>query len=214
MFVSKRKGLITMWFGGNAGLFLIKLTMIALLLPFVFFGLCYVFSGFDVDEAWYSFQKDENQYGITMYSASLVLYAVIVLSAISIAMIMIMVALRDRKLRHLNENQADKTIEVYPYGEDHSDLGSITIKGRGGLRRSTRPYVEVFIEGVYLAGLMGNEGLIIHVPNGDYKISLETASYSDQDEANQIANELDGPLRSAITDKNKDPQFNLSLIHI
>jgi|GEM_PF-6149875 len=37
---------------------------------------------------------------------------------------------------------------------------------------------------------MGNEGLIIHVPNGEYKISLEAASYSDQEEANQIANEL------------------------
>ena len=55
---------------------------------------------------------------------------------------------------------------------------------------------------------MGNEGLTIHVPTGDYNISLEAASYLDQEEANQIANELDEPLRNPITNKNKDPQFN------
>jgi len=208
MLVSKGKGLITMWFGGNAGLFLIKLAMIVLLLPFVAFGFCYVFLGFDVGEAWYLFAKDKDRYGITYYFLSLVLYGAIVLGIVFIAMIKIMVTLRDRKLRHLNENQAAKTIEVYPYGEDQSDLGSITIKGRSGLRRLTRPYVEVFIEGLYLAGLMGNEGLTIHVPTGDYNISLEAASYLDQEEANQIANELDEPLRNPITNKNKDPQFN------
>jgi|GEM_PF-3766080 len=90
MFVSKGKGLITMWFGGNAGLFLIKFAMITLSLPFVVFGLCYVFSGFDIDEAWYYFAKHKDRYGITIYFLSLVAYGAIVFGVVFIAMLMIM----------------------------------------------------------------------------------------------------------------------------
>ena len=210
MLVAKREAVITMWCGGKAGLLLIKFAIIALLLPFVFYGGCYVFSGFDLDEAWFYFAKDKDRYGITYYFLSLILYGVFVLGVISTAILMIIATSRDRKLRRLDENQANQTIEVYPYGENHSDMVTITIKGRSGSRRLARPYVEVFIEGMYLAGLMGNEGIIIHVPNGDYKISLETASYLDQDEANQIVSELDGPLTSPIN-KKMDRQFNYTV---
>ena len=108
---------------------------------------------------------------------------------------------------------ANSTLELNPLGED-SD-GHFFIKGQGGPSRGIGTmdsrHLEVLLNGEYLAGIIGDEGLKCFLPMGKYEITLNLVYLSDPDMVTRLKETLTGPVREPLYPRADDHTYSLTI---
>jgi len=103
---------------------------------------------------------------------------------------------------------ANNIIDIEPSYSGLEKKGALTIKGKQGSARLIGPYIEIFLNDQYVAGLMGDEGVRLILPPNDYQISLRLSSFADSKQAtnaNLVLTKNGGPLREEIKQRKLKP---------
>jgi len=105
------------------------------------------------------------------------------------------------------------TLELNPLGENAD--GHFFIKGLGGPSRGIGTvdsrHLEVLLNGEYLAGIIGDEGLKCFLPMGKYEITLNLVYLSDPDMVTRLKETLTGPVREPLYPRFSDFTYSLTI---
>ena len=198
------------------------------LVPFVGSILGFTFDFFDADfnmeKTWELVKTRPEPIGISNvrgagFANMSTLEAFIMLSGFSVlGMVLIMCLLlyykvmRKKSLKK-QKSLANSTLELNPLGED-SD-GYFFIKGLGGPSRGIGTldsrHLEVLLNGEYLAGIIGDEGLKCFLPKGQYEITLNLVSLWDPDMVTRLRETLTGPVREPLYPRDSDLTYGLTI---
>lgn len=100
--------------------------------------------------------------------------------------------------------QANQILPLTPLSLNGKPSGVLSVHGKTGRNREASPYTEVYLDDVYLSGLMGSEGLDLTLPEGNYKLSLRLAAFQDLNKAKDMRATLTGPMQEPISEELAD----------
>jgi len=222
MLVSKRKYWLIKYF--NSYLWKNIITMILFFSsPLLIFFIFYLSSDGDYNLAWIKLTESNSEYrdrtgepilyfgnrilGGGYYFGFIVFCLVIIFSACYLIRSLIVNSLYSM----LGRYQANKIVNLAPMKLEDSTTGMIRLQGeRGSTRNGYQPYVEVSLGGTYLAGLMGNEGVNVTLPEGSYILTLELVYLDDWEEAYKLNKSIKDPLTLPIEESRRRQCSNYS----
>ena len=194
------------------------------LAPFVGSILGFTFDFFDADfnmeKTWELAKTRPEPIGISNvrgagFANMSTLEAFIMLSGFSVLGMCLPIYFKVMRKRSLKKQKslANSTLELNPLGED-SD-GCFFIKGQGGPSRGIGTldsmYLEVLLNGEYLAGIIGDEGLKCFLPFGKYEITLNLVYLSDPDMVTRLRETLTGPVREPLYPRFSDHSHSVTI---
>jgi len=200
MLVSKFKAWSTCIFGRH-----FILTGIALLIGFVFpmsiLGYAIFDAGGDIKATFFNL-SEANSSSVGKHSSLAAICAVVAILAPAFALIMLIQKMLGKRIR-VGIFRATEVIHLNAKSSGENELlGKILVRGKQGAAKLQGPYVEVFIGDNYVAGLMGNEGVELTLPEGKHMVKLRLASFADPKQAaTASAFSNDTPLRFPITER-------------
>lgn len=209
MLISKWGGRSTFFLGRN---FVIRLMFVALFLLVIFVTGGEAFINSNSISSFFSYLNEGAITRAGKYTGGTGFFFVVSTVILLIIILVHIVAAFGVKVK-LSQFNANNVVEIEARTATGTDKdGILKIQGQQGFLRLGSNYIEMLVGDVYIAGIMGDEGVNLKLPHGDYIVTLRLVSYNKTELAIGTAANLTrskgGPLREEILERDLSPKKN------